>query len=59
MGITKNAMARYKALDRCFKNSGRIYFWEDLLEECNRALESLEGLGTSISRRAGKYRLKE
>ena len=51
MGITKNAMARYKALDRCFKNSGRIYFWEDLLEECNRALESLEGLGTSISRR--------
>jgi predicted DNA-binding transcriptional regulator YafY len=38
MSINKNAIIRYQVLDRCFRNPGRMYFWEDLLEECNKAL---------------------
>ena len=38
MSVNKNALIRYQVLDRCFRNSGRMYFWEDLLEECNKAL---------------------
>lgn len=38
MPITKNAMIRYKILDRCFRNTGRNYGWKELLEECNRVL---------------------
>jgi len=38
MSVNKNALIRYQVLDRCFRNTGRMYFWEDLLEECNKAL---------------------
>lgn len=38
MSINRNALIRYRTLDRCFRNPGRMYFLEDLLEECNRAL---------------------
>lgn len=51
MATNKNAQLRYQALDRCFRNPGRMYFWQDLLEECNRALAELHGEGTSIARR--------
>lgn len=51
MAINKNALIRYQALDRCFRNSGRMYFWEDLLEECNRALSELDPETTGIQRR--------
>ena len=38
MSITKNALLRYQTLDRCFKNTGRSYLIEDLLEEVNQTL---------------------
>lgn len=38
MAINKNAIIRYQALDRCFSNRGRMFFIDDLLEECNKAL---------------------
>jgi len=38
MAINKNAHIRYQVLDRCFKNTGRNYTIEDLLDECNQAL---------------------
>jgi predicted DNA-binding transcriptional regulator YafY len=38
MPINKNALLRYKTLDRCFRNSGRTYFIENLLSEVNEAL---------------------
>jgi hypothetical protein len=38
MAITKNALLRYQTLDRCFRNTGRIYKKEDLLEAVNDAL---------------------
>lgn len=51
MAINKNALIRYQTLDRCFRNSGRMYFWEDLLEECNKALFDLEPTSDGIQRR--------
>ena len=38
MSTNKNAILRYKTLDRCLRNVGRNYSIEDLLEEVNNAL---------------------
>ena len=43
MAQHKSATIRYQALDRCFRNPGRKYFLEDLLEACNAALEAHNG----------------
>jgi predicted DNA-binding transcriptional regulator YafY len=51
MPLTKNALIRFQTLDRCLRNTGRIYFWEDLLEECNRALLEYNPLSDGIQRR--------
>lgn len=51
MSITKNALIRYKVLDKCFRNTGRMYFWDDLLDECNEALMELSPDNSGISRR--------
>ena len=51
MSINKNALIRYQALDRCFRNPGRMYFWEDLLEECNKARLALDPSSDGIQRR--------
>ncbi len=51
MPINKNAFLRYQVLDRCFRNPGRMYFWEDLLEECNKALAEFDPGNQGIQRR--------
>lgn len=51
MSINKNALIRYQALDRCFRNIGRMYFWEDLLDECNKALLDFNPNSDGIQRR--------
>lgn len=51
MALNKNALLRYQVLDRCFRNPGRKYYWQDLLEECNKALEEYNGIGAGIKRR--------
>ncbi len=51
MSINKNALLRYQVLDRCFRNTCRKYFWQDLLDEINKALEEFNGLGSGIKRR--------
>lgn len=51
MSVNKNALIRYQVLDRCFRNSGRMYFWEDLLDECNLALIDLDPTSEGIQRR--------
>lgn len=40
MPINKNANIRYRTLDRCFRDTHRRYFMEDLIDECNEALLS-------------------
>lgn len=51
MSVNKNALVRYKVLDKCFRNFGRRYFIEDLIEECNWALVEINPQSSGISRR--------
>lgn len=51
MAVNKNALIRYQVLDKCFRNPGRMFFLEDLLEECNEALIELDPNSTGIQRR--------
>ncbi|WP_340111003.1 helix-turn-helix transcriptional regulator [Maribellus mangrovi] len=51
MSITKNPYIRYQTLDRCFRNPGRNYFIEDLLEECNRAIREVDPDAEGIKKR--------
>lgn len=48
MSTNKNAIIRYRTLDKCFRNTGRRYDINTLLEECNKALlefdPNLEGI---------------
>lgn len=38
MATNKNAILRYNTLDKCFRNLGRRYYFEDLLDAVNEAL---------------------
>lgn len=51
MSVNRNALIRYHILDGCFRNPGRRYFLEDLLEECNKALKEFNPDNTGIKRR--------
>lgn len=51
MPITKNALIRYQCLDKCFRNPGRKYYLQDLLDECNRSLLELDPESSGIARR--------
>ena len=43
MAQGKNAYIRYKVLDRCFRDSRRHYYMEDLVEACNEVLYNYDG----------------
>ena len=51
MPISKNAIIRYQALDKCFRNPGRRYFMDDLVEACNEALLDINSKSTGVKRR--------
>lgn len=51
MAITKNAFIRYQALDRCFRNPGRNFYIDDLLEICNEAITELDPNSSGIKKR--------
>jgi len=51
MAITKNALIRFQTLDRCFRNPGRRYYINDLLEECNKALIDFDHGSDGIKKR--------
>ena len=51
MSVNKNALIRYQVLDRCFRNPGRMYFIDDLLEECNKALMDFDPKSEGIQKR--------
>jgi len=51
MATNKNAIIRYQALDKCFRNPGRKYFMEDLIDACNDALFDLDSKSTGVKRR--------
>ena len=51
MAINKNASIRYRILDKCFRNPGRRYFIEDLIEECENMLLEIDPNSNGISLR--------
>jgi predicted DNA-binding transcriptional regulator YafY len=51
MATNKHATIRYHALDRCFANTGRRYYIENLIEACNVTLYDYTGIEDGIKRR--------
>lgn len=51
MAITKMPLIRYKILDKCFRNPGKKYFIDDLIEEVSKILIELDPVSNGISRR--------
>ena len=51
MATNKYALIRYKVLDKCFRNPGKKYFINDLIEECTIVLEEIDTKTNGISRR--------
>ena len=51
MATNKHATIRYLTLDKCFRNPGRRYYMEDLVDECNEAIYQYTGKDIGIKRR--------
>jgi predicted DNA-binding transcriptional regulator YafY len=51
MATNKQATIRYQALDKCFRNPGRKYFIEDLVDACNNAIYEFTGNENGVKRR--------
>lgn len=51
MAIIKNPLIRYKILDNCFRNPGKRYFIDDLIEACVKVLTEIDPNSNGISRR--------
>lgn len=49
MATNKHAQIRYKVLDTCFRNTGRDYTFEDLMNACNDALSDIDPKSNGIS----------
>ena len=51
MATNKHASIRYQALDKCFRNPGRRYYIDDLIDACNRAIYDFSGIEDGVKRR--------
>lgn len=51
MATNKLAIIRYQTLDKCFSNTGRRYYMENLIDECNKALQEFTGNEIDIKKR--------
>jgi len=51
MSTNKHAVIRYQTLDKCFRNPGKRYFIEDLVEACNKSIYEFTGTDTGIQKR--------
>ncbi len=49
MAITKYPLIRYKILDKCFRNTGKRYFIEDLVKECENVILEMDPDSSGIS----------
>ena len=49
MSSNKNALIRYKTIDKCLRNKYKKYTLEDLIEECSEALFEFEGKEAYVS----------
>ena len=51
MAVTKNALIRYKTIDRCLQNHYRKWTLDDLMEACSDSLFEFEGRNINVSKR--------
>lgn len=51
MPANKNALIRYRTIDRCLRNRYRRWTLGDLVEACSDALYELEGIRRGVSER--------
>jgi len=51
MATNKHAVIRYQTLDKCFRNPGRKYYMEGLIEACNNAFYEFTGKDIDIKKR--------
>lgn len=51
MATNKHAQIRYLTLDKCFRNSGRNYTLDDLLDACNSSIYAFDSNAEGIKRR--------
>jgi predicted DNA-binding transcriptional regulator YafY len=51
MAQNKNALIRYKTIDKCLQNNYRQWTLEDLIEACSNALYEYEGKENAVSKR--------
>ncbi len=51
MPVNKNALIRYKTIDRCLRNKYRRWTLDDLVEACSDALYEMEGITRGVSMR--------
>jgi len=51
MSQNKNALIRYKTIDKCLQNHYRLWTLEDLMEACSEALFEYEGKENTVSKR--------
>lgn len=49
MLVNKNALLRYKTIDRCLRNRFRRWTLDDLVEACSEALYENEGITKGVS----------
>lgn len=49
MPANKNALIRYKTIDRCLRNRFRLWTIDDLTEACSAALREMEGVTKGVS----------
>ena len=52
MSQNKNALLRYRTIDRCLRNTGRRWTLQDLVDACSDALYDYEGRGECVSVRS-------
>lgn len=51
MAVNKNALIRYKTIDKCLQNRYREWTLNDLIDACSDALYEYEGKDTYVSKR--------
>ena len=51
MALNKNALLRYRTIDRCLRNTGRRWTLQDLVDACSDALYEYEGKQDLVSKR--------
>ncbi|SFU37584.1 Predicted DNA-binding transcriptional regulator YafY, contains an HTH and WYL domains [Pustulibacterium marinum] len=51
MAVTKNALIRYKTIDKCLQNHYRDWTLASLMEACSDALYEFEGRSVNVSKR--------